>query len=69
MVINYICYDCGEDLLRLPENSGKKRNEVCTMWVGKCDICDTIKNGVCSVRDYRYPSIPAWFVLRRRSCL
>ena len=51
--INYICQECGTELLKLNNNKCKQRN-ISTWYPGACDICEQEKP-ITKARDFGYP--------------
>lgn len=53
-LIHWVCSDCGNAALKLPENKDKKRFSVSTFHTATCDVCKQIKP-VTETRDFGYP--------------
>lgn len=52
--INWVCYDCGHETMRLPDNKGKRPFTVSTYHGGTCDVCKQNKP-VTETRDFMFP--------------
>lgn len=52
--IHWVCRDCGQAALKLPENEGKKQYSLSTWHGGSCDVCKE-KKSVTESRDFMYP--------------
>lgn len=49
-----LCQECGEKLLKLPQNQNKKQKEIFGCYPGKCDCCK-LEKAVINSRDFEYP--------------
>lgn len=52
--IHWVCIECGQEALKLPENSKKRQFEVSTFHTSECDVCKQIKP-VTETRDFMFP--------------